>query len=233
MGPFSRLALAGTVALLLSSGAQAYVSSTFDTGADGWTHAPGGDADTTVTWEATGGNPGGALLMNDAAEGNNDYFLAPAEYLGNDSSYYGGTLSFDVNDVYGNEQYPNDVVFLSGDGITLAYNTGAFAANTWFHATAPLTETSGWYINTTLGGGTVPTKTQFQDVLSDVTSLEILGDFTTYADVTTLDNVVLAGPGTPSGVPLPPAVWSGLTLLAGIAAVSKLKAALRRSGAAS
>lgn len=188
--------LAGVVSLALTCvSAKATVTSTFDTDADGWTHAPGGDTDSTVTYSHTGGNPGGAVVLSDAAEGNTDYFLAPSKYLGNDSSAYGGTLSFDLKDTLAYAGGANVIEITGNVGQTLTYDTGAFAANTWDHATAVLTESSGWML-----GGTAPTQSQFQAILGSVTSLEILGDFTAGNDTTTLDNVNLPTVPEPVGL---------------------------------
>src|SRR5262245_55269641 len=88
--------VAGVFFLISSVTARGSIVSTFDLDADGWTHSPGGDPLSTVAWSATGGNPGGSLTLQDQAAGNNDYWRAPAKFLGNFSSSYGLTFSFDV-----------------------------------------------------------------------------------------------------------------------------------------
>jgi len=67
------------------------IISTFDTGKDGWTIL--GDA--ALTWNSSGGNPGGRLRMDEAPAGSIFRLSAPAKFLGDLSVYNGGEVSFD------------------------------------------------------------------------------------------------------------------------------------------
>jgi hypothetical protein len=69
----------------------ASVSSTFDTDLDGWTAN-----NTAAVHTPAGGNPGGFLFI-DNPESTISEVLAPAKFLGDKSSFNGGTLSFDGN----------------------------------------------------------------------------------------------------------------------------------------
>src|SRR5215467_4265791 len=73
------------------------VVSTFDSSADGWTigdfFSPAGSATSGVTWVASGGNPGGFIRTGDEFDWNS--YFAPAAFLGNQSSAYGGNLTLD------------------------------------------------------------------------------------------------------------------------------------------
>lgn len=70
--------------LLLSSAfapslAGASVTTTFNTGSEGWLVT----GDNASAWSATGGNPGGCFDVNDLATGGNNRAIAPPGYLGN------------------------------------------------------------------------------------------------------------------------------------------------------
>jgi cysteine-rich repeat protein len=81
--------------VLLASGlaaapAAADLVSTFDSGLEGWTTENGG----AFTYEASNGNPGGFLKLDNDEVFNADVF-APPGFLGDLSAYAGGTLSWD------------------------------------------------------------------------------------------------------------------------------------------
>src|SRR5690242_13298357 len=96
--PFHRgscFAVAAALATVgFSAAARANVSDDFSASANGWTHV--GDTTTPPTFNATGGNPGGYISINDVAAGQGDFFVAPAAYLGNDSAYVNGNISLDL-----------------------------------------------------------------------------------------------------------------------------------------
>ncbi len=185
----------GTIGLFLllilfaSFPAGATVISTFGTDVDGWSHEPGGDADTTVTWAATGGNPGGRLVLTDASQGNVDYIAAPAKFLGDDLTAYGTQLTFDISESLSVPSTPN-AIGIFGDGLVLTHSIGPLIANTWDSVSLTLDETGGW----TILNGAAPTAAQFRSVLGNVTKLLILGDFTTTTEVVSLDNFTMHVP---------------------------------------
>src|SRR4051794_40929846 len=90
----------------------AQITSTFDTDLDGWTSSAGG----TMSFVATGGNPGG--FLRDVDNDNSDMFVsAPAKFLGNQSAFVGGTVSFDgiaLDGVVGDYAPYGIVTFRSG-----------------------------------------------------------------------------------------------------------------------
>jgi hypothetical protein len=73
----------------------ASITSTFDTGLEGWT-ATGG----LLQYSSAGGNPSGFLSLTDNM---NDYMtvFAPMPYSGNLLGFLGGTLSFDARNLNG------------------------------------------------------------------------------------------------------------------------------------
>ncbi|MFG6430806.1 PEP-CTERM sorting domain-containing protein [Roseateles sp. LYH14W] len=89
------LLIASLIALPMAASAAG-----FDTGDEGWT-TPVAPVGGTQTWQASGGNGGGWLQVEDL-DGNSDILLtAPAAWLGDWSTYLGGTLSFDARNVNG------------------------------------------------------------------------------------------------------------------------------------
>ena len=111
----TRIAAATAVAFALSI-AQASadtISSTFDTGAEGWSALdPTGDY--TASWQSTGGNPGGFLQGNESNPlGDTGYFIAPSKFLGNLSAYAGGTLTYDLKVIQGSDYFPEKRAALS------------------------------------------------------------------------------------------------------------------------
>ena len=140
----------------------AEISSTFDTDLDGWTSSAGG----TMTFGATGGNPGGFLRHADAD--NSDMFVsAPAKFLGNRSSFIGGTVSFDGIEIDGatGDYSPYGIVKLRSGGAEvfadLAPANNPTAA--WSTFSAPLN-------NPTFS--TDPAT--FAAILSNLTAIEVL-----------------------------------------------------------
>src|SRR4051812_50196857 len=102
------LALSALALLVAGAGpAQAGViaSSTFDANDDGWIANELGGSNNTLTYHATGGNPGGYLNALDIEDGRTWSWVAPAKFLGNDSAAYGGTLTFDLREHGTNTQY--------------------------------------------------------------------------------------------------------------------------------
>ncbi|MCM0080321.1 hypothetical protein L4X63_01850 [Geomonas sp. Red32] len=162
------------------------VASSFTSGDEGWRVV--GDAQgtsTLPTYRATGGNPGGYLEAVDNADGITWYWVAPAQFLGDDSSSYGKSLEFDLRQSTTQSQYADHDIILVGGGITLTYDTLPHPQTTWTHYNIQLTE-SGWK-----NGTADATRADFQTVLAAVTSLTIRGEFVVGPDTGGLDNVRL------------------------------------------
>ena len=172
------------------------ISSTFDSDLDGWTMD--GDVASFV-WEPTGGNPGGFAHWVDAATGALSYYVAPSKFLGDQSAYYGGTLSYDIEDT-GNDIDGLSDIELTGDGMTLVYVTGQ-PATTWTHFSATLTAASGWFVGShaaAVSGDPAATETQLQEVLANLTSIEIRAEYVNGDENGGLDNVVMTSVATTS-----------------------------------
>lgn len=165
------------------------VTSTFDTGAEGWTVS--GDVAVPVQWFAAGGNPGGHIRAVDAVIGDVTYFQAPGVYLGDQSGAINTNLSFDLQQTISGSpnQFDDSDVVLVGGGLTLAFDT-AMNPNigSWSHYEVPLTA-SLWHVSNF--AGPVATDEQFSQVLSSLGALRIRAEYQTGADTGYLDNVSL------------------------------------------
>lgn len=164
------------------------VSSTFDTGVDGWYVSDYlGNGATTVNWSS------GAIQTDD--QFSETSFHAPAKFTGDWSSLYGSTLSFDLTEVgrdSGADSY-HTAIIASGSNILYWYGGAPLTTFTTFVANLSITDSrwrfggSGFDPNS----GTSPTAAQFQNVLGNITRLQINSEFITGADDTRLDNVFL------------------------------------------
>lgn len=168
-----------------------------------------------VTYNTTGGNPGGYISATDPT-GGSFYFQAPNAFLGDLSPYQGGTLSFDTFYTPHIDPWLSDPdIILSNGTKTLYYSKGSNPDATWTHIGISLTPGAGWTVGSF--GGAAAGSSDFADVLSGATLLRIRGEYVNgIVETTGLDNVVLA--------PVPePETWA--MLLAGLAG---LGARLRR-----
>jgi hypothetical protein len=194
--------------LIFSSQVQANLSSTFDTGAQGWTgdDPTNHDWNTTNTgagWQGSGGNPGGFLEgVEIYAAGGTGYFMAPNSWLGNWSQYKGGTLQYDIKIISGTSYFSDsDVRIYNGSSYLACTVTNGY----W----------SGWQtfeLNLTPAIFGV-SDSFFDGIMSNVTAFWIRGEYISGPEAEGLDNVKLNAP-----VPIPGAVWlfgSGLLGLTG------------------
>ena len=105
--------------------AEAKVTSTFVSNAEGWTTP--NDADGTIGYSATGGNPDGFVFGSPFVfiTGSGSIyipfdFVAPGTYLGNRSTYYNGTLRYDIQlSTAGTPNQYDEVTIADNLGITL------------------------------------------------------------------------------------------------------------------
>jgi hypothetical protein len=184
-------------ALSLAPASATTISSTFDTGAEGWTALDAVGFDYDSSWQGTGGNPGGFLEgVETDSVGGTGYFIAPGNYLGNLSAYAGGSLSYDFKVIQGTD-YFNDADVIISNGSTSV----------------------SWHSNINpVGSGWAPFQVQLTSanfganlasVLSNVTELQIRGEFISGPEEEGLDNVLLQ---TPASAAPEPATWSMLIL---------------------
>jgi len=159
------------VTLMLSCiNLSAQITSTFNANAEAWTTP--NDADGTIAYSATGGNPGGFVFGTpfffNLGAGTiyvPFYFVAPGTYLGNRSSYYNGTLQYDIQQ--SSTSAPNqyaEVIIANSLGITLYYfptvpNQPAVAP-TWTTFSVTLNNALGFWKTTNSPTGLAATEAQ-------------------------------------------------------------------------
>jgi uncharacterized repeat protein (TIGR01451 family) len=177
----------GSVNCALGSlAASAAITSVFDANNEGWQTF--GDATSpTATFQATGGNPGGRVCATDARQGIFWYFQAPAKFLGNVSSAYNRTLSFDLRQSATDSPSAADDIILIGGGLTLVFNTPNDPGTDWTSYTVSLNE-AGWRNTAT---NQPATQSEMLQTLSALTALRIRGEYRSGPDTGCLDNVVL------------------------------------------
>lgn len=168
------------------------VTSTFDDGADGWTVA--GDAQdggVEPDYVAADGNPGGHLEAADDVTGGVWHWNASGAYLGDRSTYSGGTLAFELTQSRTDDQFDSpDVILASGD-VRLGYDFGdesTHPGTDWTRYEVPMSA-DGW---TNLDTGEPATQEEFERVLSDVDRLWVRGEYREGSDTGGIDSVELS-----------------------------------------
>lgn len=190
-----RLAL--PILLFAAAGARADITSTFDSDNEGWTTANVDTSDLSILSSSAAAWEAGHLTATETP-GQFFVYAAPTKYLGDKSTFYGGSVSFALSDtVRDGLRYPN--LLLRGNGTAIAYFTlPPSAAGTTYTipltanpaATNPLT-TNGWY---DFNQKPVSEAT-LRGVLSNLDRFGVSADWATARqDVTTLDNVIVAAP---------------------------------------
>ncbi|MBX2901022.1 MAG: gliding motility-associated C-terminal domain-containing protein [Cyclobacteriaceae bacterium] len=207
--------------LLLSAiDGSAQITSTFNANAQGWT-AP--DANPAITYSAAGGNPGGyvagnpfVIVLGATTLYVPFYFVAPATYLGNRSTYYNGTLRYDVQQsTTGAPNSYAEVIIANSLGVTLYYfppiSNQPPAAPSWATYSVVLNNTLGYWKTTNSSTGGAATEAQIQNILLDLASLQIRG---LYRDANTnnrLDNVTFYPPIVITTQPTSVSVCDGIS----------------------
>jgi alkaline phosphatase D len=147
------------------------------------------DLVSAVTWDATGGNPGGAITREDFI-GETDYFETPAAFHGDLSAYYGGTLSFDIRESETDGPFSAPLVLLQAGNDLWLYNGGPDATTGWTTFRVPLdVSAEGW---TLASNGSAATEDAFRASLAATTGLWLRGEFSDGEDNSWLDNVIVS-----------------------------------------
>ena len=218
--------VAASLALVAASAAPAFAgpiaSSTFSTGNEGWSIVNDGFG---TLWQPTGGSSGAYIGALDLSIGLVWYFSAPAKFLGNVATAYDQSLTFDLRQSTGAEQFDTTDIFLVGAGKTLAFDTPDNPGTDWTSYSVSLNEAgwrhgvlnTGWWQSNPLGAAA--TQADMLSVLGDLQAIWIRGEYSTTLDFGGLDNVVLNGASfQPTALPEPSSVLlAGLGLL-GVAA---------------
>ena len=237
IGPIAGVALCA-FAVGMSGGTLA--SDTFDVNANGWGTfsfavlgngypnfgaAFGGAS--AVTYNATGGNPGGYISAADTDNGW-QYFQAGSAFTGDFSAAYGGAVTFDLIrlDLFSTSVIsPAGPILAITDGTTVLVYSGSEPTpvnGSWTNYSISLLAGS-WTVGDPTGAAA--TAGQLTTVLSSLSGLYILGDFTSGAPATSnadafgLDNVSIVSDPEPA---------TGM-LMGGALAAAALARKLRRA----
>jgi gliding motility-associated-like protein len=181
----------------ISLAAQAQITSTFDSDADGWTFLNNGTP-VTVNHNSSNGNPGGFVSTAPYASNTtatSQGWFAPAKFLGPQAlRSYGMNLRFDLQQAFAGtaSSGQGDVRIQTSGGFDIVFSLPVkpAVAPAWSSYTIKLDETGGWKVAST--GGAAATKADVIRALSDIQILEIRGTYVTNAaNVVGIDNVIL------------------------------------------
>ncbi len=198
----------------------AQITSTFNANAQGWT-AP--IANPGIVYSATGGNPGGYVSGNpfffNFGAGTvyfPFYFVAPVAYYGNRSTYYNGTLRYDIQQsTTGAPNQYAEVRIRNTGGLNLYYFPTApnqpAAAPAWSPYSVVFNNTTGFWKTTNSPSGSTASELQIQNVLSALDTLEIRGLYREANVNARLDNVSFSPPIVVTTQPVSIAICSGVT----------------------
>lgn len=219
--PITLLALSAS-----SSRADLIAASDFAGDAEGWTATEvipnQTDQSVGIDWRANDGNPDGHVQVTDPVLSGTTYFVAPAKFLGDASSTYGETLTYDLRSTASVADFDNPEILIQGldiDGspLELRYDfdfgtpDNFLPTSNWMTYAVPLDETaSRWRINGS--GGVVPDQDQMISVLSNVTGLLIRAEFRSGGEEAFLDNVQFGA------TPVPESSSLGICLVFAVAA---------------
>lgn len=207
--------------LLISLAVTGQVSSTFNTNAQGWTTP--NDADGTIGYSGTGGNPDGhvfgtpySINLGAGTVYYPFYFVAPAAYLGNRSTYYRGRLQYDVQQsTSGTPNQYAEVILTDNAGISVYYFPATSfqppAAPAWGTFSVPLHNSSGFWKTGNSATASAAAETQVQSILSDLATLQIRGLYRDANTTNRLDNVYFNPPINITTHPAATAVCEGAT----------------------
>jgi PKD repeat protein len=161
------------------------VSSRFSRSTECWTVTGDG---TGPNLKSTGGNPGGYAEAYDLNIRQTWYWSAPRQFLGNKATSIGQNLSFDIRTNYPGAARGTRQVFLEGAGLTIGATMPNLPGTSWTHNDIPLLA-SNWHYSS---NDALVSVADFLAVMSNLTGIRILGEYSNEADTGGLDNVVMA-----------------------------------------
>jgi hypothetical protein len=224
----TRAAAAIALAVAIGSHANAQVA-TFDSGLEGWTTS---DSLGSTTHSASGGNTGG-YLRHDNSELEFSILLAPASFVGNLSSFIGGTLSFDGIQIEGGGQFfdgpnriPDGNVYDDYGTIVISGPGGTAKVDLLPNGATPQLGQWQTYGIALTGAAWGMSDADFASMMANVQSLTINLEGLYGPEINGVDNIALR-----AGVAPVPEPQTYALMLAGLAAVA-FAARRRRAGSA-
>jgi gliding motility-associated-like protein len=198
-----RKAVFFVAALLIAFLGHGQIASTFDANTQGWT-AP--DANAGIVHSLVSGNPGGFVLgrpfvivLGATTLYFPFYFVAPTVYYGNRSTYYNGTLRYDIQQstTGAPNQYAEVAIFNSSVDTLYYFPTVSNqppAAPAWDTYSVVLNNAMGFWKTSNSPVGSIASEVLMQSVLANLTRLEIRGLYRDANTINRLDNVSFSPP---------------------------------------
>ncbi|GEM_PF-3638575 len=150
-----------------------------------------GDADTPVISD-------NVICASDMRQGATWYFDAPPTFVDQVVNGYGQILSFELNQDVTTSPFDDiDIVLVVGNGILLGYDLLESLGSEFTPYTVSLTEDAGWY--DVDGMFTEIDADLFQQMLLDVTRVQIRGEFSEDIDTGCLRNPMVSGASASAG----------------------------------
>ncbi len=198
--PIAALALAAAAP---AAQAATTITSTFDTGNEGWKFGSPDFRNQTATWD-----PATQSLKQSSGVAAWGY-LASQAYLGDKSDYIGGTLSFEFSSERLDDNYRNRpfLVLNGANNKTIYANWGPTPTTALSLFTFNLTAANFYKGTSTEVAGPV-SDAEFAAIMSNLKVIEVFADWSGNVDNTRLDNVKMA---VNAGVP-EPGTWALMIL---------------------
>lgn len=165
--------------------------SDFNTDSEAWLitgDAQTGSSDPTYN-ESGGVDDSGYISADDDEHGGTWYFEAPEKFLGDKSSYFGGTLEYWLKQSDTSNQFSNDDIVIEGGEDKIVYRFDDNPDTEWTKFSVALDDTADWYLND--HDGEQVDAEDIKRILSDIVSIRIRGEYRTGSDVGGLDSVRL------------------------------------------
>jgi hypothetical protein len=200
-------ALALAAAAVLPARAVITIQSHFDDNLEGWTVTGGGS---TPVWRSSAtGSDGGCAESSDAQDAVFWYWSAPAKFLGDRGTAHGQSLTFRVWESAGTLSAGTipDVILTSPTNTIVCSLTTPVTPGGWNDASVLLVgtpvsnPTTVWRAGN--ANGPPATDAQVQDVLANLTSLQIRGEYISGTDTGRLDSVTMNLADVPPAAALP------------------------------
>ena len=175
--------------------AEPVISNEFSNGPDGWTiWGDAGGVLVVPEYSEDGGVQNGYIYAIDEVTGGVWYFVAPKSYNGNRSDAYGKSLSFSLKQSGLNDQFDSPEahhIILEGSDFNIVFDTENHPGTDWTDYKVEISADAGWTINTM--DGEKATEAQIKEVLANLLSFRIRGEFITGPDTGSLDNPYFPG----------------------------------------